>query len=532
MKTMKKIGICFISLLLVLGFTSCDKWLTLQPEDGVTFEDYFQSQSDVDALVVGIYCEMMDAAYVKNLFLWGEIRADMLTGGSKPLASYTSVISGEINSSNTICQWSGFYSVINNCNIVAKFADYPIQKKLDASYTQKEADQYRAEALAIRGLTYFYLLRSFGEVPLVLDASLSDAQNYSIAKSSKEEVMKQIISDLTSADSALSPSYNSEYPKGRITKWAVLAILADVYLWNEEYAKAQRCCDAIIASGKFNMTRVDRSLVYIEESTVTQADTVYYADDTQVSDMFNMVYATGNSNESIFELNFNETKTNGLWDLFSTSKNVLIANTENIESNFFIPYMADANVFDIRSKSFAYKGSMIWKYMGLTRNGLPRTTAQSYSNWIFYRYPEVLLMKAEALIEEAKADSNQTKLSTALGLIEQVRTRANALKNSEVVFTDGIIKPTELEVYLLNERAREFMFEGKRWYDVLRFSKRNNYENLNYLLNLALMTSAPSEKQKSLQTKYKDIRSHYWPIYVTELENNPKLVQNDFYETK
>jgi len=35
-----------------------------------------------------------------------------------------------------------------------------------------------------------------------------------------------------------------------------------------------------------------------------------------------------------------------------------------------------------------------------------------------------------------------------------------------------------------------------------------------------------------LQTKYKDTRSHYWPIYVTELENNPKLVQNDFYETK
>jgi starch-binding outer membrane protein, SusD/RagB family len=89
-----------------------------------------------------------------------------------------------------------------------------------------------------------------------------------------------------------------------------------------------------------------------------------------------------------------------------------------------------------------------------------------------------------------------------------------------------------LEAYLLKERAREFMFEGKRWYDVLRFSKRNNYENLSYLLNLALNTSAPPEKQKSLQTKYRDIRSHYWPIYVTELENNPKLVQNDFYETK
>jgi hypothetical protein len=170
--------------------------------------------------------------------------------------------------------------------------------------------------------------------------------------------------------------------------------------------------------------------------------------------------------------------------------------------------------------------------MGLTRMGLSRNSAQSSADWIFYRYPEILLMKAEALIEESKVDSNQVKLSAALDLIKQVRTRANALKNTEVNFTEGIIKPTELESYLLNERAREFMFEGKRWFDVLRFAKRNNYENLDYLLNLALNTSAPSEKQKSLQTKYKDTRSHYWPIYVTELENNPKLIQNDFYETK
>jgi starch-binding outer membrane protein, SusD/RagB family len=527
---MKKIGIYIVSLILTLGLSSCDKWLTLEPEDGVTFEDYFQSQSDVEALVVGIYCEMMDAAYIKNLFLWGELRADMITGGSKPNAYYTSVISGEISSSNTICQWSGFYSVINNCNIVIEYADYPIEQDLDASYTTTEAAQYRAEALALRGLTYFYLLRSFGEVPLVLTPSLSDAQSYSIAKSSKEDVMAQILSDLTAADSALTTSYNSTVSPGRITKWGVKAILADAYLWNEDFVKAQKCCDAIIASGKFNMIPVDRSLVYIEATTVLEADTVYYADDNQVSTLFNSVYATGNSTESIFELDFDESKTNGFWNLFASTSNVLIAYTDNIESNFFIPYSTDANVFDIRSKTFAYKGSMIWKYMGLTRVGSARTTAQSYADWIFYRYPDILLMKAEALIEQSRETVDQTKLSLALSLIKQVRARANALETTEVIFTENNIKPDDLEQYLLDERAREFMFEGKRWYDVLRFAKRNNYEKIDYLLDLALQTSAPSEKQKSLQTKFKDFRSHYWPIYYTEIENNPKLIQNDYYE--
>jgi starch-binding outer membrane protein, SusD/RagB family len=529
---MKRISKYLLILMTALFTVSCNDWLTLEPEDGVTVKDYFQSKEEVEAVIIGCYCSMMNTSYVNDLFLWGELRADMITGGTKPNASYTSIISGEISADNTVVKWSGFYTVINSCNIVIAYSDYPIKNQLDASYTQDESELFKAEAKAIRALSYFYLLRSFGEVPLVLDASLSDDQNYSVAKSSKSEVMAQIIKDLLEAESVMekTPSYNIDHPKGRFTVWAVKALLADVYLWNEDYANTIKRCNSIIDSEQFSLIPAVRKQVFLVASSIVPADTVYYADDASISNLFDKLYATGNSDESILELNFNESKINGFFDLFSTTKNVLVANLDNIEDNFFPVYAYDANVFDIRTKTFAYKGTQIWKYMGITRKGLARTSAQSYCNWIFYRYPDVLLMKAEALIEQAKASEDQTKLNDALDLINMVRDRANA-QDGGVVFTKDKIKAEELESFLLDERAREFLFEGKRWYDILRFAKRDNYSGMNYLLDLALRTSAPSEKQKSLQTKYRDIRSHYWPIYFEEVENNPLLVQNDYYKT-
>jgi len=529
---MKRISIYLIILTTALFTVSCNDWLTLEPEDGVTLNDYFQSQEEVEAVVVGCYCSMMNTSYVSNLFLWGELRADMITGGTKLSASYTSVISGEISSDNTVVKWNGFYNVINSCNILIDYADYPIKNELDASYTQEEADLYKAEAKAIRALSYFYLLRSFGEVPLVLDASLSDDQNYTIAKSTKSEVTEQIIKDLLEAEAVMekTPSYNIGYPKGRFTVWAVKTLLADVYLWSEDYTNVLKRCNAIIDSEQFYLIPVTHKQVYLEASSVMAADTVFYSDDASISNLFDKMYAIGNSDESILELNFNESKTNGFFDLFSTTKNVLIAYLDNIEGYFFPAYEFDENVFDIRTKTFAYKGTQIWKYMGVSRKGLPRTSAQSYANWIFYRYPDVLLMKAEALIEQAKASEDQAKLGQAFDLINMIRERSNA-QDGDDQFTKGNLKAEELEVFLLDERAREFLFEGKRWYDVLRFAKRDNYSGINYLLDLAIKTSAPSEKQKSLQTKYRDTRSHYWPIFFEEVENNPLLVQNDYYKT-
>lgn len=505
-------------LLLVLTATSCDEWLNLSPEDGVTREDFWQSKEQVESAIIGIYCEMMNTECVNRMFLWGELRADMVIDGTKPNAAYTAIRSGEIASDNAVCKWSDFYSVINNCNLVLEYADQAVE--LDASYSQKEAELYKAEAKALRAMMYFYLTRSFGDVPLVLEASVSDDQDYHIAKTSQDSVIDQIILDLTQAETVMevTPSYNMQYPKGRMTVWAVKALLADAYLWQGKHEAAIQRCDAIINSDEFTLISVPRT-------ALPGLDEVYYADLTAIDLYFNKVWGTGNSEESLFELNFDETKTNGFYNLFASARNVLVANVDYIESNYFPLYELDEDVYDIRGNGFSYQGTIIWKYMALTRQGVARTSQQSYANWVFYRYPDILLMKAEALIQRG----SQQDLRDAYALIMQVRTRANALESDETDFS-GTINASELEQFLLTERAREFMFEGKRWYDVLRFARRNNYARIDYLMDLAL-NSAPTGKQQSLQTKYGDHRSHYWPIHDDELKSNQSLVQNTFYET-
>ncbi len=505
-------------LLLLVSASSCDAWLDLAPEDGVTREDFWQTKEQVESAVIGIYCEMMNTECVNRMFLWGELRADMVIDGTRPKANYTSVRAGEIASDNDVCKWSNFYTVINNCNLVIEYADMALE--WDASYNQKESDLFKAEAKALRALMYFYLTRSFGDVPLVLQASISDDQEYHIAKTSQDSVLMQVVSDLEDAEKVMltSLSYNTQYPKGRMTVWAVKAILADAYLWQGQYDKAIACCNDIINSDNF-------TLIPVARTAIAGVENIYYPDATAVSNLFNKLWANGNCEESIFELNFDETKTNGFYNLFSSAQNVLAANTDYIEGNFFPLYEMDEDVYDVRSNGFSYQGSLVWKYLALAHLGTARTSQQSHANWVFYRYSEILLMKAEALIQKGSAD----ELVEAYDLIKQVRVRANALESDDTRFEEPI-NASELEQFLLDERARELMFEGKRWYDVLRFARRNDYAKIDYLMTLAL-NSAPTGKQQSLQSKYGDHRSHYWPIHEDELMSNQELEQNAFYET-
>jgi hypothetical protein len=82
--------------------------------------------------------------------------------------------------------------------------------------------------------------------------------------------------------------------------------------------------------------------------------------------------------------------------------------------------------------------------------------------------------------------------------------------------------------YILAERAREFAFEGKRWFDLLRNARRNNYQRLDLLLDVVANT-VPADRQQSAIAKFRDKNAHYLPILSYELTTNKSLVQNPFY---
>jgi len=497
--------------------SSCNKWLELRPEDGLTSDEYWQTKEQLEAAVVGCYASLLDGGsmpLVKYLFLWGELRADMVQPGFDPasdddLSALSSITRDEINmirtdisSTNAITNWDAVYKTINNCNAVIKNAAEVL--KTDNTLTQTQLNSLTGEAYGLRALMYFYLLRTFGEVPLKLLPTSTDADIVPLAKSSKEEVYAQILKDAEQAAKNCQPAFsNAAEDKGRITLYTAYAIQADVYLWGEEYQKCIDACDKIISSGKYQL---------------------FPAGSTQ-AEWFNRVFYNGNSVESIFEFQFYEGKLNPFYQMFSQANKELVAAEWITTGGLYGIDNIDAENKDIRGggTSMLETNGSINKFTG------NRTSATSFSHWFVYRYSDILLMKAEALTWVSPGDAANG--TAAIAMVNDIRLRRNALP----VVSDAVIEepaPAEsLKVteYILNERAREFAFEGKRWYDILRNAKRNNYEHDEVLMDMVTSSAQPA-KQQTVINKYKDRRSHYLPIYNYELQTNKSLIQNSFYQ--
>lgn len=497
----KRIGIKIAFLLVLLSGVSCNKWLDLEPLDGITGAEFWKTKEQVQAAVTGAYASLLGSpsggrSLAESLFLWGELRADMISATTGTTNEEVDVINVNILPTNSIANWRSVYQTINYCNTIIDFAPKVIDR--DQTFSTDALNHSLAEAKTLRALMYFYLVRTFGEVPLKLKSTSSDKEIEQLPKSTKEEVLNQILADLSAAEPAAVISYgNAASDKGKITKYTVNAIQADVYLWMDKYQECVDACNKIINSNKFGLI-----------------------DGTSPNAWFNTLYANGNSNESIFEFQFDNQKLNTFYPMFMTSRRRFLASSTVLDELYTVDFI-NADNKDIRADGASVRSTdqAIWKYVGLN-NTTARAQEESYAHWIVYRYADILMMKAEALNQLGNGQE-------ALDLVYTIRNRARAL-----AATDPSPDPADKDGvadFILKERAREFAFEGKRWFDLLRNAKRNNYQRLDILLDLVSTTVAP-DRQQSAINKFRDKNSHYLPIYFYELQTDKLLVQNPFYK--
>jgi hypothetical protein len=529
---MDRINKIFLIGLAVLNLISCNEWLNLEPEDGVIRDRFWKTKEETQSAVMGCYASLMETDMMRRYFVWGELRAEMIGVSATSHEHLIAIKNGEITGDNQYSQWAFFYRTINQCNTVLELAK--LAKERDLSFSDALLKQFEAEAVCIRSLAYFYLLRTFRDIPYITQASIYDDQPLMIPKTAQEAIIDSLIVSLRAVENDLPISYDDlASTKGRFTVYGLKTLLADIYLWKSDYDNCIDLCTQVIGSGKFSLIPVGRQETLLESMTSGAPDTVYYPNTGDIVSMFDQLYVTGNSIESIFELQFGRDKENGLLSLILPSLPQLQAKMDNF-TEYFPSSVLDRGWFDIRAEGFSYKQGYVWKWIGLSRDEFTfRQSGQLHSNWIFYRLADVILMKAEALTQKAiAAGNNHEQLTEAKALLLQIRTRANAPESTDLLYkqTDAIDGKT-LEEFILNERVREFTFEGKRWFDVLRHARRDNYSerNLNYLLRLAILSAAP-EKVNSLQSKWQSNHgSHYLPIYFEELQTNKNLVQNEFY---
>jgi hypothetical protein len=489
-----------IFLFVVPLFISCDDALDLRPQDGIIREEFWQTKEDVQGAVIGAYSALLnsppgvgDRPIPEYQFMWGELRGDMVLPTADASRDERDIATMNILPTNPLTNWSAFYRVINFCNTIIDLA--PGAQEQDPTFSQEELDRFIGEALAIRAYMYFTLARTFGDVPLKLDATLSDTDNFQIAKTPQVEVLEQVALDLQEAEAKVPESFDTNMAsKGRFTKYGVNAMQTDVFLWLNEYDNAIEAANKIINSGNFELIEANNS-------------------------WFQTVFAEGNSSESIFELQYSLQNQNPFYNMFVERPRYLVAPTV-LEGVFGIN-RDEPDEQDIRGErtSMVASNATIYKYSGLNSSELKARNAFD-THWFVYRYADVLLMKAEALNEIGDGEQ-------ALSIIEDVRERAEAIEMTAMpVSADDSDAITD---YILAERARELAFEGKRWYDVLRNARRNNYERIDLIKSMAI-TSVPAELQQSVLAKLDNPNSHYLPIYFYELYANKALEQNPFYE--
>ena len=130
-----------IIVTVAVSAASCKKWLDLQPQDGITRQKFWKTKEQVQAAVNGCYASLLgqpgkanERSLAEYLFLWGELRADMLAATPGITGEELDVMNVNILSTNSIVNWRSVYRTINYCNTVIDFA--PDVLKNDATFTE------------------------------------------------------------------------------------------------------------------------------------------------------------------------------------------------------------------------------------------------------------------------------------------------------------------------------------------------------------------------------------------------------------
>ncbi|MBN1186199.1 MAG: RagB/SusD family nutrient uptake outer membrane protein [Bacteroidales bacterium] len=510
---MKKI----ISILTITGIlfiaTGCTDWLDIRPEGETVLDDYWQNESQVTQVLASCYRSLTEANVMRRMMVWGELRSDNVTYGSDIPEELNKILNVDISPSNSYCHWGAFYTVINYCNNFLYYAPGVVES--DPNFTEAKLHALETEVLTIRALTYFYLVRAFKEVPWIDEPSIDDTQEYNIPKSTEEFVLDNLVNDLTLALQYSRDKFDiDEYDKGRITTNAIRALLADIYLWQEDYEKCVQMCDEVLNDTKQKLELVDDENVLKE------------------------VFYYGNSTESIFELQFDDD------NMFNDAVKEFYGSSDDFYGQWSFPgvlIFGDASPYnyqtasgleseeDIREKDFLFhpNGSdkyFVFKYAGIERHENTNGSNTYYyrnttANWIVYRLSDIILMKAEALIQLERDFPEVMRLIN----LTYMRSNPELIDNLKLETYNSKLN---LEKLLLRERQRELMFEGKRWFDLMRLARRA--DSPAPLLNYVTKKFAGAAGVQSSKMSVMD--ALYFPIHADELKANSALVQNEFYQ--
>ena len=210
---MKRTLTILSAALLLTGFTSCSKYLDTLPLNDVVLENYWTEKKDVESVLNSCYESLENRESIIRMAVWGELRSENIVSGTSVPNEFADALKETLLPASSLTAWSIFYQTINRCNTVIHYA--PGVQEIDPNYTEGYYMADRSQMLALRAMCYFYLIRTFRDVPMTTEAYMSDSQEMNIPQSAPGVILDQCINDLLEAEPTAVPSATPTETRGR-----------------------------------------------------------------------------------------------------------------------------------------------------------------------------------------------------------------------------------------------------------------------------------------------------------------------------
>ncbi len=414
-------------------FSGCSEDFTLlSPISERNVESFYRTPTDFTVAINGAYSTLAgNGAYNRAYVLLHEMRSDntMNGGGNTGLAEVyfrLAHFSELATASELSSPWTTAYQGIARANTILDRID----NLEDGSFKER----IRGEALFIRSLFYYQLAVLWGNVPLQIEAVRSP--NVAVNQVSADVIYQQIAGDLELAQSILPASYDAAN-LGRATSGAANALLGLVYLTNGQSSDAATALRRVVNSNQYQLVDNYSDLwgVQNENNVESVFELQYRAGGTDTGSQFTDYYTPFGDGGGVGAGNAPQVLSPGVEYLHSVQYGI----EENDERGF-----GGTWGFEVEGND-----TTVWVAKWESQ---PFGPGDADNNFPVFRYADVLLMLAEAVGEGAEGYS----------LINQVRERAG-------VTPIDASTPGTWDQKLLFERRLEFVTEGKRWADLLRF---------------------------------------------------------------
>lgn len=503
---MKKIILS--ALILLTALSGCQKVLDIDSSRVVGEKNMWNTLEDARAGIMGIYALTRAALSDNNShWLYGDVRAGEFTSPNRQ--DLKAIINNNLNASypaiEALSDWTRFYAVVNAANIfLERVGDV---KANDKRYSDNNMTVDVAQARFLRAFAYFYMVRIWGDVPLIISSHDGDFENK--PRENKDKVLVWVEDEMLKAAADLPFGYSrgdeqqpGDYYNETAGRWGgalatkitAYSVLSHVAAWQGNYFN-------VASYTKFVQDNYSRSGVgYTNTADLTRSDRFFYNKNPNQIFGFNSDWGhiDGSTTGHIEELTLAEpVVSKKIPDLYMPKDTILSIFTLKGDQRFSIDTLGQPLYEDRYFTNFNGKYPIFSKIKVIQGGGTDYDYRYFTSALVFTRLEDVMLLRAEAL---AVLGDDQ---GAAEALSQVVARRVAA--GTEISF-----EAETLIDFIFQERQRELMGEGHRWYDIVRYNKikENNPQFLNLINSGGI----------------------YWPISRKLLKQNDQLVQNPYWE--